>query len=181
MTRDEVVELLQIAAAYDRRTIGQADVIAWEDAAERGRWTAQDAQEAVRRHYATSTAYLMPGHVTEALRAKRTMPEAAADQRRALPRAACEPETIRNGVDKVFASLARMRAIRGGLDPEDAADVAEGEAGARRQIRSVVCPHCKAGVGLPCVRRGRGEGEMKPMTSYHPSRVALAMEGGAAA
>jgi hypothetical protein len=175
MTRDEVIELLQIAASYDRRTIGETDVTAWEDAAIRGRWTAQQAQEAIKRHYATSSAYLMPGHVTEALRALRQLPASAADQRRALPRPKMDPELLRNGVDRVFAALAGRKAIRNGVDPEDAADVAEGEAGARRQIRSVVCPHCKAGVGQPCVRFGRQEAERRPIEGYHPSRSDLAM------
>lgn len=61
----EVIDLLTLAAAYDRRTVGQADVEAWRDAANRGRWTYDEAREALQEHYATSTGFLMPGHITE--------------------------------------------------------------------------------------------------------------------
>lgn len=174
MTNDEVVELLQFACTYDRRTIGKTDVVAWLDAARRGRWTAEMAQDALREHYARSTAFVMPGHITELLRASRRQPADYAEQRKALPRPAVDPESIKRGVDAVFAALAAKHAIKAGTDPEDAADVAEGEAGARRLVRSVPCPHCKASVSRPCVRRGRKQGDVIEMTTYHPSRVDLA-------
>ncbi len=76
-TRDQVVELLQVAATYDRRTIGDADVVAWAHAAKHGRWgvlvdgpdggkvlSNHVAMEAIRHHFAMSTAYLMPAHIT---------------------------------------------------------------------------------------------------------------------
>lgn len=178
MTEDEVIGLLQVAAMYDHRNIGQTEITAWSDAAGRGRWTADAAQDAIRRHYATSTAYLMPGHVTELLRAERRQPEAYGD-RRALPRPPLSPETIQRGVDGVFAALAAKRALKDGTDPADAADIAEGEAGARREIRSVACPYCRAAAGRPCVVVGARKEREK--TGYHPARVELAAGGGAAA
>lgn len=65
MTPAEVIDLLTVAAAYDRRTVGEADVEAWSDAATREKWTFAEAQEAVKSHYASSAQFLMPGHVTE--------------------------------------------------------------------------------------------------------------------
>jgi hypothetical protein len=74
LTNDQVVDLLTLAAAYDRRKVGLADVAAWRDAAERGRWQPAAALDAVKAHYATSTAWLMPGHVAEIIRAERRQP-----------------------------------------------------------------------------------------------------------
>lgn len=181
MTHDEIVELLQLAGTYDRRTIGKTDISAWGDAARRGRWTVQGAQDAVREHYARSAAFLMPGHVTELVKHRQSAPAAYEEQRRALPPGPRDPEQIRTGVDKVFAALASVRAIREGLDPEEAAENAEGEVGARRLIRSVTCPHCRAGVDRPCVRRGKKQDQEVEMTGYHPSRVELATGAGEAA
>jgi hypothetical protein len=78
MTPDEVIDLLTLAAAYDRRTVGQADVEAWLDAATRMHWTATAAQEALKAHYASSTQFAMPGHVTDRIRQDRRYPAPAA-------------------------------------------------------------------------------------------------------
>jgi len=71
MTRDQIVRLLQIAAAYDNRTIADAAVHAWFDVAERGRWTYAEAADAIKVHYAESTDFIMPAHVTKRIRAIR--------------------------------------------------------------------------------------------------------------
>src|SRR5947209_7119845 len=66
--------LLAIAMAYDNRKPGDATVMAWQESARRGRWTYEDAREAILDHYSRSTAYLMPAHITEFIRAKRQNP-----------------------------------------------------------------------------------------------------------
>lgn len=71
MTHNEIVKLLQIAAAYDNRTANEGAVHAWTDASVRERWTYQDAAEAIKAHYAESTTYLMPGHVTQRIKSVR--------------------------------------------------------------------------------------------------------------
>jgi hypothetical protein len=71
VTRDDIVRLLQTAAAYDNRTIGEGPVRAWFDSAERGRWTYPEAVEAIKAHYAESTAFLMPAHVSQRIKATR--------------------------------------------------------------------------------------------------------------
>lgn len=84
-TTDDAIDLLTLAAAYDRRTIGQGDVHAWHDAATRAGWTRDAAFEAVKAHYATSTAWLMPGHVTDRIRADRRQPPPLREVLGALP------------------------------------------------------------------------------------------------
>jgi hypothetical protein len=89
LSRDQVIELLQLAAAGDKRTIGEADVAMWSDAARIGRWavrvfdresgewawTNQVALDAIRNHFARATTYLLPGHITEYVAAWRRQPQ----------------------------------------------------------------------------------------------------------
>lgn len=66
MNREETANLLTAMAALDRRTIGAADVIAWQ-----GLLTDVDfgdALEAVKRHYAEQTDWMMPAHVRRLVR-----------------------------------------------------------------------------------------------------------------
>lgn len=74
MTEDEIRGLLAAAMAYDNRRPGDANVAAWMEAAVRAKWTFREALDAVHAHYATSTVFLMPGHITERLRVERRQP-----------------------------------------------------------------------------------------------------------
>lgn len=71
MTEDEIRGLLAAAMAYDNRRPGDANVAAWMESATRARWTFTEALDAIHAHYATSTAFVMPGHVTERIRQAR--------------------------------------------------------------------------------------------------------------
>lgn len=66
MNRSETANLLTSMASFDRRTIGESDVIAWQavlaDAA------FDDCLEAVKRHYAENTEWMMPAHVRRIVR-----------------------------------------------------------------------------------------------------------------
>lgn len=66
MNLSETARLLSAMSAYDRRTIGDGDVIAWQavlpDAA------FEDCLEAVKQHYAEQTDWMMPAHVRRAVR-----------------------------------------------------------------------------------------------------------------
>lgn len=69
MTPADAARLLALAAAYDRRTVGEAEATAWADALD-GLGTTECA-EAIRSHYRESTAWLMPAHVRDRVKAKR--------------------------------------------------------------------------------------------------------------
>lgn len=66
MNLSETARLLSAMSAYDRRTVGDGDVIAWQavlpDAA------FEDCLEAVKQHYAEQTDWMMPAHVRRAVR-----------------------------------------------------------------------------------------------------------------
>lgn len=88
MNRDEIIDLLTAASAYDRRSVGEADVAAWSEAANRAGWTFPRALDALHEHFATSTAWLMPGHVTQLIRARAARPsDTPVDEVLSLPSA----------------------------------------------------------------------------------------------
>ena len=62
MNHSETAILLAKICAYDRRTVGRADVQAWTESLDE-HMSLQDAMEAVTRHFRESTDWLMPVHV----------------------------------------------------------------------------------------------------------------------
>lgn len=75
MNRSEAATLLAITASFDRRTVGDADVIAWAAALES--FPFAEARDAVVEHFTNSTEWLMPAHVTAIVRARRAAVPAA--------------------------------------------------------------------------------------------------------
>jgi len=57
----EASAALTVAAAFDNRNVTRETAIVWAEALPDV--TLADARAAIKRHYADSTAYLMPGHV----------------------------------------------------------------------------------------------------------------------
>lgn len=53
--------LLAKLAAYDRRTVGEADIVGWSEVM--GDVELTDALEAVTMHYASSADFAMPSHI----------------------------------------------------------------------------------------------------------------------
>lgn len=66
MTLEETVDLLTTAAAFDRRTVGETDAVAWHAAV--GDLRLEDCQAAVIAHYRDTTDWLMPAHVRTRVR-----------------------------------------------------------------------------------------------------------------
>lgn len=75
LTDTQIKTVLAAAMAYDNRKLpGEANRAAWGEAARRANWTLAGAIEAVHQHYATSTDFVMPGHITALIRAERRQP-----------------------------------------------------------------------------------------------------------
>jgi hypothetical protein len=66
MTPAEVVDVLAKCAAYDQRTVGSVDVMAWFDVI--GDLDRDDALAAVTRHYRDTADRIMPAHVRQLAR-----------------------------------------------------------------------------------------------------------------
>ena len=99
MTPAAAADLLALAAAFDRRTIGKADAVAWADALHD--LAPADCAEAIRAHFRDSTDYLMPAHVRQGVKRIR------ADRIRSANSAIFEPDDA--NPDDVAAYLAAIR------------------------------------------------------------------------
>ena len=129
MNRAEAAQLLGAMAAFDRRTVGDADVIAWQAVLDDVPFA--DALEAVKQHYREGEAWLMPVHVRKAVRAMQAEREAAARSTGWAPGQAGVPKdqalpavrvTDRLSLSDLPAAVADLLAqVRAGL-PEGSAE-----------------------------------------------------------
>lgn len=110
MTPADAAELLALAAAFDRRTVGRADATAWADALTG--LDKADCAEAIRAHFRDCTDYLMPAHVRQGVKRIR------ADRIRNAPSNLLEPHDVNpeNVLDYREAVRERRRAIADGRD-----------------------------------------------------------------
>lgn len=67
MNKSDTAAILAKISAYDRRTVGEADIEAWTEALD-GQITVQDALTAIRDHFRVSSDWLMPNVVIERAR-----------------------------------------------------------------------------------------------------------------
>ena len=68
MTHDDIIDLLSYAAAFDRRTVGKFDVLAWYDLI--GDLPKDLALQAARDHYREQPGvWLEPGHIVAGVEA----------------------------------------------------------------------------------------------------------------
>jgi hypothetical protein len=66
VNRSETARLLATISSFNNRTIGEGDVIAWQSVL--ADVELPDAEEAVRRHFAENTEWVMPAHVRRLVR-----------------------------------------------------------------------------------------------------------------
>lgn len=164
MNETEIRQLLAAAMAYDNRKPGQANIAAWREAAHRARWTFDAALDAIHAHYAESTDFLMPGHITTRIR--NATPQHPPPHL-ALPRAQPADETTR---DRIMAIVGGRFGPRTKKNPRASRDSA---------ALAVQCPWCDAAPNVPCavkVALGQHRGENRAMSGYHPSRVEQAQK-----
>jgi len=158
MNNGEVIDLLSLITAYDGRNAGPAELHAWAEAAQRGRWTYAEAADAVSAHFAESTEWLMPGHITQRLRQRRAEPPRSNALPAATPRPADEAHVCRV-VDWLAARLA--------ADRETAADD-------QWRALGIECPHCRAEPGARCVQtvgmHGQRRDPVRPIEVPHIQR-----------
>ncbi|MGW6698821.1 hypothetical protein [Nocardia sp. NPDC055049] len=110
MTRDDIITVLQTAGAYDNRKIDRVMIAAWSESARRAGWSVGDAVDAVHEHFANTTAYLMPGHITERIRAERRHAPPIAEVRAIDPPPPASEEK-RAAVMEMVRKLADKKAV----------------------------------------------------------------------
>jgi hypothetical protein len=115
MTIEETIDVLAGAAAFDRRTVGEADAIAWH--ATIGDLRFDDCQAAVIAHYRETSDWLMPAHVRQRVRAIRARRIEDAE----VP---APPSELADNPPAYSAALHAARvAIADGADPRPAVDL----------------------------------------------------------
>jgi len=107
MTLDETIDLLATCAAYDRRTVGKSDAVAWH--AVMRDLPFEYAQEAVFAHYSESREFIMPADVRT--RVKRKQRDEA---ERGRIRQVLDPEAYRREVQAADEAFMRKLAQRTG-------------------------------------------------------------------
>jgi len=114
----EVAKLLAKCAAYDQRTVGEADVLAWHEIL--ARVDLADAFEAVRRHYAESRERVMPADILRLSRQIREERNRATAEPLALP-SRFEVDEIRD--QRLKAGLALVRSVLPQPEPGSPDDI----------------------------------------------------------
>ncbi len=132
MTPNDIIDILTVIAAADRRTIGENDVILWHKII--GDLPKDDAMQAVLDHVREQPGvWLEPGHIVAGVRAIR--------RDRAMRQPLEQIEAHNDRLTPRITELAEAKSIDTALKYT------------RRgvtSLRSVPCPHCNVGVGQPC-------------------------------
>lgn len=117
LTDAQVKHLLVASMAYDNRKLpGEANVRAWKEAAHRTGWAFEEALEAIHAHYAESTEFIMPGHITQRIKGNRRQP-APVEAFGVLEAAQSATEEHRLAVIRQFAERMAKRVPDGGRPP----------------------------------------------------------------
>lgn len=163
MNAAETAELLGLCAAFDRRTVGKTDVLAWQTVL--ADIDLHAAKRAVTAHYATETRWIMPADIRTTVANARA--EAAADYQG--PGLSAEiPDADPDDIPAYLAALrAQKTRAADGLKPRPIGALL---ARAVHQLPSaqttaledqptsvrrpgplgITCPTCRAAIGRPC-------------------------------
>lgn len=155
LTRPEMVNLLTAASAYDNRQPNPAAVMAWGKASEIGRWTFDEALEALHAHYAETTDFVMPGHITARIRVERQDRAMRAEARQLE-----ETPTNPAAAERIQQIITEVAEQMGWTEPGTP------RTGFALKVR---CPHCGAAEGKRCFNPANE----KPLTktTCHESRA----------
>ncbi len=132
MTPEDVIDVLSFASAYDGRTVGQVDVLAWHKVV--GRWDRDEALEAVARHFTESRERIMPADLNRHVRAIRDEARAANHHDALALASRYEDDAARDARNKaarerlhreVLAPLAEKRSVERALREQETTEAME--------------------------------------------------------
>ncbi len=150
MNRNDIIDLLTVIAAGDRRTVGNTDVDFWANIV--GDIPKDLALEAVRRHFRERPGvWLEPGHIVQCAREiHRERLQRESDEMREARQAALDARLAELEVESPPVTFAR--------------DLPDNPTKGPRWVR---CQYCHAHPGESCVNRGRPE---LTLAGFHPAR-----------
>ncbi|NUP19241.1 MAG: hypothetical protein HOZ81_24745 [Streptomyces sp.] len=168
MTPAETAELLGLCAAFDRRTIGKTDVLAWQTVL--ADIDPDAAKQAVTAHYAAETRWIMPADIRATVQAQRaarlaqhTDPTPTADPddltaykaeiiatRRAVAAGHTPPATHELTAGPMHPDVAARLHALGHQPPHDVNDTRAISSIRRPGPLGIPCPTCRAAIGRPC-------------------------------
>ena len=134
MNLSETADLLSAMSAFDRRTIGEGDVIAWQAVLSDASF--RDCLEAVKQYYAEHTEWMMPAHVRRLVRDMVRAREAAARAtgwapgQAGVPKDEAMPISLRPSDAGARLALSDLPAAVADLVARVRADLPEGSRGA---------------------------------------------------
>jgi hypothetical protein len=189
MTPSQTAELLAFCAAFDRRTLGKADVLAWHTVLEDIDFT--EARAAVTQHYRTQTRWIMPADIRTTVRTAHrdrlerhteahppagdtddtTYRTALLAERRAIasgrleptPIPALPPGTTNQPTGRARAALAAV------------SDSTRTPAPGVVNVLGVPCPRCHAAPRRVCTTRGRHRADVHPARLEDARRAAAGL------
>ena len=122
MTPDEILDLLSLIAAYDQRTVGDADVEAWFVIAEAEHWTWPLARRAVIEHHRRGgdRPRIRPAHITDAIRTvEDTIRRTVLHTDLTPPRGLADDPSAENAWRRQFIGQAKAAALAAWADNGD--------------------------------------------------------------
>ncbi len=147
MNLDETIALLALAAARDNRTPSEAMALAWHEDLDDIDYDV--AREALRRHFRTSTDYLMPVHI------RQLAGEVVRERRRAIREA-----------NEARLAIEAAEVDRGALEDRPAEVVAF----VREQAKKFALPPSEA-IRQAAIKRARSErGRPEPLRRTKPAK-----------
>lgn len=129
------------------------------------------AVQVLVNHYRNTRETIAPADIVGAYRRQRQdagdrrIAVEAREARKAIAAAQHDPDPAA----KAMRTLAAAKAVRRGMNPQQAMREATDSVAARRELLAQPCPHCLAQPGIACSRPTR-KGGRTPLADVHPSR-----------
>jgi hypothetical protein len=160
---EDIIDLLCVIAAVDRRTIGEADVLVWHELI--GDLPKDLALQAIKDHFREQPGvWLEPGHIVAGVRAIRH------------DRAMREPIEARHDDERgegYVAALLAVAEIGRRVDGDTSWPHRNAPSGPTALLVACPYPPCRAPVGRRCYNSAT----RRALKGHHPSRIDAAAQG----
>ena len=165
MTEDEVIDLLTLAAAYDRRTVGDADVEAWSAVALTSNWAFTVARKALVEYFKVNNKPIMPADINAIIGAQRKAIGARFTENVAPPKELRDDPAAEIAWRREFAEDYKRRALAAWAEDRELPALAQ-----RAELGELERPQLSAAVA-DLVNRFRMPAERPPVVYARARRL----------